>query len=95
MRQFSWLLSWLLMPEQKKICLYQTYFTTDEPVSSFGWALGLDYMTPVGILMKSNVAYNKLLESIDAPGVESRFNSPEYRTNLSVGHHAIITKSWI
>jgi outer membrane receptor protein involved in Fe transport len=74
----------------EKDLLYQTYFTTDEPVSSFGWALSLDYMTPVGILIKSNVAYNKLLESIDAPGVEARFNSPAYRTNISVGHHAII-----
>ena len=69
---------------------YQTYFTTDEPVSSWGWALGLDYMTPVGIFLKSNVAYNKLLESIDSPGVEARFNTPEYRANLSVSHHAIL-----
>ncbi|GAB1451233.1 TonB-dependent receptor [Draconibacterium sp.] len=69
---------------------YETYFTADAPVSSWGWALGLDYMTPVGILIKSNIAYNKLLESIDSPGVEARFNTPEYRANLSVGHHAII-----
>jgi hypothetical protein len=69
---------------------YQTYFTTDEPVSSWGWALGLDYMTPIGLLIKSNIAYNKLLESIDLPGVEARFNTPEYRANLSIGHHAII-----
>jgi outer membrane receptor protein involved in Fe transport len=41
-------------------------------------------------LIKSNIAYNKLLESIDSPGVEARFNTPEYRANLSVGHHAII-----
>jgi hypothetical protein len=71
---------------------YQTYFTTDEPVTSCGWALGLDYMTPVGILIRSNVAYNKLLESIDSPGVEARYNTPEYRANLSVGHHAILPK---
>ena len=70
--------------------LYQTYFTTDEPVSSLGWALGLDYMTPVGILIRSNVAYNKLLENIDMPGVEARYNTPEYRANLSVGHHQIM-----
>jgi iron complex outermembrane receptor protein len=69
---------------------YQTYFTTDEPVTTCGWALGLDYMTPVGILIRSNIAYNKLLESIDSPGVEARFNTPEYRANLSVGHHAVI-----
>jgi outer membrane receptor protein involved in Fe transport len=70
--------------------LYETYFTTDDPVSSWGWALGLDYMTPIGILVKSNIAYNKLLEGIDAPGVEARFNTPEYRANLSLGHHAIM-----
>jgi hypothetical protein len=70
--------------------LFQTYFTTNEPVSSAGWAVGLDYMTPVGIMLRGNVAYNKLLESIDSPGVEARFNSPEYRTNVSVGHHAIL-----
>lgn len=69
---------------------YETYFTTDEPVSSWGWALGVDYMTPIGILIKSNVAYNKLLEIIDSPGVQARFNTPEYRANLSIGHHAII-----
>ena len=55
----------------EKDLLYQTYFTTDQPVSSFGWAVGLDYMTPVGILIRSNVACNKLLEGIDAPGVEA------------------------
>ena len=70
--------------------LYQTYFTTDEPVSSLGWAFGLDYMTPIGLLVKGNVSYNRLLESIDAPGVEARYNSPEYRTNFSLGHHAIL-----
>jgi len=70
--------------------LYQTYFTTEEPVSSYGWALGLDYMTPIGLLIKSNVAFNKLLEGIESPGVEARFNTPDYRANISVGHHAIL-----
>lgn len=70
--------------------LYQTYITTEDPVASWGWALGLDYMTPIGLLIKSNVAYNKLLEDIDAPGVETGFNTPEYRANISVGHHAIL-----
>jgi iron complex outermembrane receptor protein len=74
----------------EKDLLYETFFTTDEPVSSWGWALGLDYMTPIGLLIKSNVAYNTMLEGIDSPGVETRFNTPEYRANISVGHHAII-----
>ena len=70
--------------------LYQTYFTTDQPVSSLGWALGLDYKLPNGILVKGNVAYDKLLEDIQEPGVETRFNSPDYRVNFSVGHAEII-----
>jgi len=73
----------------EKDLLYETFFTTDQPVSSFGWAVGLDYRTPIGILIRSNVAYNKLLEGIDEPGVEAWFNSPDYRANLSVGHHAV------
>lgn len=70
--------------------LFQTYITTNQPVATWGWAIGLDYMTPVGILLKSNVAYNKLLRNINEPGVESRFNSPDYRANFTVGHHAIL-----
>ncbi len=69
--------------------LYQTFFTTDDPVSSFGWAVGLDYMFPNGILFRGNVAYNKLHEGINSPGVEARFNTPDYRTNLSIGHHNV------
>lgn len=77
------------VPTDKDL-LFQTFFTTDQPVSSFGWAFGLDYMLPIGILIKSNVAYNKLLEGIDDPGVEARFNTPDYRANISIGHHAIL-----
>lgn len=69
--------------------LYQTYVTTDEPVSSVGWALGLDYRFRIGILFRGNVAYNKLLENIDIPGVETRYNTPEYRANLSIAHPRI------
>jgi len=72
--------------------LFQTSFTTDEPVSSSGWALGLDYKLPNGILFRGNIAYDKLLEDIDMPGVETRFNTPDYRANLSIGHHEIIRR---
>jgi len=70
--------------------LFQTYVTTDEPVSSLGWALGLDYRFRIGLLFRGNLAYNKLLDKIDAPGVETRYNSPEYRANLSIAHPQII-----
>jgi hypothetical protein len=63
--------------------------TTDEPVSSFGWAVGLDYRFPNGILFRGNVAQNKLLENIESPGVETRYNTPDFRANLSVSHPKI------
>ncbi len=69
---------------------YQTYFTSDQDVSSLGWALGLDYRLPRGILLRSNIAYNKLVDEINSPGVEARFNTPDYRANVSLGHHAIL-----
>jgi outer membrane receptor protein involved in Fe transport len=72
--------------------LYQTYMTTDDPVSSVGWALGLDYRFRIGLLFRGNVAFNKLLESIDTPGVETRYNTPEYRANLSIAHPRIVAK---
>jgi len=69
--------------------LFQTSMTTDEPVSSVGWALGLDYRFRIGILFRGNVAFNKLLENIDTPGVETRYNTPGYRANLSIAHPRI------
>ncbi len=87
----SWLLAQLAEDNgTNQDLLYNTFFTTDEPVSSYGWAMGLDYMTPIGILFRGNVAQNKLLEGIDTPGVETRFNTPEYRANLSISHFAIL-----
>lgn len=87
----SWLLAQLAEDAgTQNDLLYNTFFTTDEPVSSYGWAVGLDYMTPIGILFRGNVAQNTLLEGIETPGVEARFNTPEYRANLSIGHFAIL-----
>jgi len=73
-----------------KYDLFQTYITTDIPVRAMGWALGIDYLMPNGIMLKGNVAYNKLVDGIDEPGVEAQFNTPDYRANLSIGHHRII-----
>jgi hypothetical protein len=70
--------------------LYQTFFSTDDPVTSMGWAVSIDYLFRNGILIKGNVANNKLLQGIDAPGVEANYNTPEYRTNISVGHSRIV-----
>ncbi len=69
---------------------YNTYFTSSDPVTSFGWVFGLDYKLPDGIMVRSNVSYDKLLKDIESPGVETRFNTPDYRINFSIGHPDII-----
>lgn len=65
---------------------FQTTVSTDEPVTSWGWALSLDMLLVKGFFVGGNVAYNAL-ESIKdrPPGFQSRFNTPRYRFNLSVG----------
>jgi outer membrane receptor protein involved in Fe transport len=67
---------------------FMTTISTDEPVTAWGWAIGLDMMLPKGFYASGNVAYNAL-ESIDdrPPGFQSRFNTPRYRFNLSFGKH--------
>ena len=64
----------------------QTTVSTDEPVTAWGWAFGLDMLLPRAFFASGNVAYNAL-ESIDdrSPGFQSRFNTPRYRFNLSIG----------
>ena len=76
--------------ETDSYTLYQTFFSTDETVSSMGWAISIDYLFRNGILVKGNVANNKLLDGINDPGVAANYNTPEYRTNISIGHNRII-----
>jgi len=65
---------------------FMTTISTNEPVTAWGWALGLDMLLPKAFFVSGNVAYNAL-ESIEdkPPGFQSRFNTPRYRFNLSVG----------
>ena len=65
---------------------FQTTVSTDDPVTAWGWALGLDMLLPKGFFSSGNVAYNAL-ESLNdrPPGFQSRFNTPRYRFNLSIG----------
>lgn len=70
--------------------VYQTVISTDHPVSSWGWAVGVDYRTVHGILIRSNVAFDRLLKWIHEPGLESAYNTPEFRANVSVSHNNIL-----
>jgi len=65
---------------------FLTTISTDDPVTAWGWALGLDMLLPKGFFASGNVAYNALESLADRPpGFQSRYNTPRYRFNLSLG----------
>ncbi len=72
---------------------FQVTVSTVDPLSSFGWALGLDYRTPRGFMIRGNVAYNALQKLENKTiGFESRFNTPRYRFNISAGKRKIFKR---
>ncbi len=65
--------------------------STEEDVSAYGWAMSLDYRLKNGYNFSGNVSYNTL-ESVGdnfPDGFLTRFNSPNYRTNLSVSNRNV------
>ena len=70
-------------PEEKR---YQTVISTSDPVASLGWAIGGDFRLPKGFFVRSNVAYNTLESKISREGLQTRFNTPDYRLNIAVGN---------
>ncbi len=73
-------------PDTEEEKRFQTIVSTDDPIYSMGWALGLDYRTPRGFMLRSNVAFN-IIENPDSEstGLETGFNTPRYRFNISAG----------
>lgn len=70
---------------------YQTTVSTDEPITTFGWALGADLLLPGRFYFKGNIAYDALQSLGDRPpGFQSRYNTPRYRANLSIGNRTVI-----
>lgn len=74
-------------PEENR---YRTVISTSETVSSYGWAFSFNLGLPYNFFAGGNVAGTFLLTSADEPGRETRFNTPEYRFNLSLGNRHLI-----
>jgi iron complex outermembrane recepter protein len=74
-------------PDERR---YQIVVSTDDPVSSFGWAFGSDLRLMKGFLLGGNVAYNVLQETFSQPGRQTRYNTPDYRFNLYVGNRELL-----
>ncbi|CAN5723623.1 TonB-dependent receptor [soil metagenome] len=55
-------------------------------VKAYGYGFGLEYLLPANFTVGGNISSDRLK---DVPsGFRAQFNSPEYRTNLSVGNAA-------
>lgn len=70
-------------PEERR---FSTMISTEEKVSSYGWAIGVDLNLMKGYYIKGNVAYNKLEEGTDEAGRQNRYNTPDYRFNVGFGN---------
>jgi len=70
-------------PEEKR---YQTVVSTQDPIAALGWAVGADFRLPKGFFIRSNISYNTLEAKSSQEGLQTRFNTPDYRMNLAVGN---------
>lgn len=75
------------MPNEKR---YQTIVSTNELVSSYGWAIGADLNLMRGYYAKGNIAYNQIEDAADQDGRQTRYNTPDYRFNIGLGNRQIV-----
>lgn len=66
--------------------VYSLPTNLNEKLSSFGWAMGLDYKLARGFNLGGNIAYNSLNDSDNLSSNQIAFNTPEYRYNISFGY---------
>ena len=72
-------------PNEKR---FITTISLDQPVSSYGWAVGLDYKMKNNFEMSTNLSYNDV-NTVLKPGFQIQFNTPDYRYNISFGNRRI------
>ncbi|MDX2301373.1 MAG: TonB-dependent receptor [Microscillaceae bacterium] len=68
-----------------------TAVSTEEPISAYGWAVSFDYRIFGNYDLAANVSYNTINSSDgNFPlGFLTRFNSPDYRTNISLSNRNV------
>ena len=72
-------------PDEKR---FITTISLDQPVNSYGWALGVDYKMTNNFELSTNLSYNDV-NTVLKPGFQIQFNTPDYRYNLSFGNRKI------
>jgi hypothetical protein len=61
---------------------YQTTISTNSNVSATGWAIGTEYQAGKGYGISGNIAWNKLESTELQEGLQTEYNTPDYRLNL-------------
>lgn len=61
-----------------------------DAIQVLGWAAGADMALPGELVLSGNVAYNRLHKFVSPTDNLSFFNTPRYRTNLTLAHREVI-----
>ena len=75
-------------PDEKR---FQTTISLDQPVTSYGWALGFEYKMLNNYELSANISYNDV-NKVDNPGFQIQFNTSDYRYNISIGNRKLTNK---
>ncbi|MEM9327156.1 MAG: TonB-dependent receptor [Bacteroidota bacterium] len=71
---------------------FQTFVSTDQNIINWGWSLGGDYRLPKRFEIGGNVSYSTIEQDADLAGFQTRFNTPEYRFNVSFGNRRLLNR---
>lgn len=59
-------------------------------IKVLGWAAGADVALPAAFVLSGNVAYNRLRQFLSPTDNLSFFNTPRYRTNLTLANRGVV-----
>jgi iron complex outermembrane receptor protein len=80
-------------PDELNEKRYQTTISTDQPITAYGWAAGMDYRFLQSFMLRVNISFNGLTELNDpAPGFQTKFNTPRYKLNIGIGNNQVTQK---
>lgn len=69
---------------------FQTVISTDSPVNTWGWSLGLDYQFYSTYYFGGNLTFDTINDDFeDDSGFQNQFNTPKYRFNIYTGNRFI------
>jgi hypothetical protein len=74
--------------------VYSFPSNVDNQVVTQGWGLGLDYQLGGNWMVGTNVSYNEVKDNGGLGNYQLAFNTPNYRTNVSLSNRNIGGSGW-